>query len=124
MMRRARSSLNWLSCQATTVRFIPSKLRCIWSTPMDMRFTMERDFECLARAGRRAGMGLFDAHREAIYGHEFRSAPIVPVLLVACFAQDLVQRSHVGARAKKLTDGVADVAAGFPFGQAAARPDR
>src|ERR1035438_3136460 len=51
MMRRARSSLNWLSCQAVTVRFIPSKLRCIWSTPTDMRLTMERDLECLARTG-------------------------------------------------------------------------
>jgi len=67
-----------------------------------------------------SGHLLLDAHRETIHGHELRSAPIVPVLLVAGFAQDLVQRSHVGARSKKPPDGVADVAAGFLVGRAAA----
>src|SRR5215831_5621724 len=69
----------------------------------------------------RRHLKLFDAHREAVHCDEFRRQPVLAVLLVTSLLEDLCQRPHLSAGCQKAADGIADVAAGFLVGRAAAR---
>ncbi len=66
-------------------------------------------------------MPLFQAHREAIHGDEFRGVPTLPFWFVTRLLQDLVEGAKVCARGKKAAHGVADVPASFLIGRGSIR---
>src|SRR5207245_4247601 len=71
--------------------------------------------------GRMAAIPLFNAHGQAINRDKFRRSPVLAFPFVACFPENFVERSHIGARCKKTANRVADVPPRFIVARAAAR---